>query len=122
MKVKLIMAATAAFLIVSTSLADARHRHHGGYGLNCGRYMSQLLGVESTPLARDYARKFTHVAAGPGAVVVQSRRGMDSSGRHRGGHVSRIVSMISNCRAVVEDNRGTYERNICKNLIAYVQP
>lgn len=90
---------------------------------SCGREMSAIVGVESTPLARDWAVKFPRTSAREGAVVVQSRRGMDSSGKRRGGHVSLIVRMVSSCRAIVRDNRGQpYERDICKNIIAYVDP
>ena len=108
-------------LAASMSISEARGRHHG-YGLNCGRFLSSLLGVPNTPLALDWAHKYRHTSAGPGAVVVQSRRGMDSSGKRHGGHVSVIVSMIDNCTAVVKDNRGQCPRNICKNLVAYVSP
>jgi hypothetical protein len=52
---------------------------------------------------------------------VQRRRGR-ALGGGPGGHVSRIVSLISQCRAIVTDEKGTYERDICRNLVAYVKP
>jgi len=30
--------------------------------------------------------------------------------------------MTGTCTAVVSDEKGQYERNICKNLVAYVDP
>jgi hypothetical protein len=110
-----LIAAVAACLILAIAPADAR----GSF--SCGKYMSRVTGAPYTPLAREWATKFPHTSAGPGAVVVQSRKGR-ALGGGPGGHVSRIVEMISTCRAIVNDNRGTYERDICRNLIAYVRP
>ena len=89
---------------------------------NCGRFMSRHTGTPMTPLALDWARKFPHTSKSVGAVVVQRRKGMDSSGKHQGGHVSIIVELLSDCRAIVRDNSGQYEREICRNLVAYVSP
>jgi hypothetical protein len=90
--------------------------------LICGAVQMRHFGIQdqSFRLAKHWA-VLPHTSAHPGAVVVQSRRGSDSAG-HPGGHVSRIVSMRGNCRAVVSDSRGTYERDICSRLIAYVDP
>ena len=89
---------------------------------DCGRYMSRHTGAPMTPLALDWARKFPHTSKSVGAVVVQRRKGRDSSGKRQGGHVSIIVELLSNCRAIVRDNSGQYEREICRNLVAYVSP
>ncbi len=62
-----------------------------------------------------------HVSAQPGAVVVQRRNGR-ALGGGPGGHVSRIVEMKGQCRAIVADDRGQYERDICSRLVAYVMP
>lgn len=62
-----------------------------------------------------------HTDAHPGAVVVQHRHGR-ALGGGPGGHVSRIESMVGQCRAIVTDEKGTYERDICSRLAAYVQP
>lgn len=37
-------------------------------------------------------------------------------------HVEGLVRVSGHCRAIVTDNRGTYERDICRNLVAYVLP
>lgn len=96
--------------------------HANAASFSCGRYMSRHLNVDMTPLALDWARKFPRVSKQVGAVVVQHRRGMDSSGKHRGGHVSLIVELRGECRALVKDNAGIYERDICKSIVAYVMP
>jgi hypothetical protein len=62
-----------------------------------------------------------HAQPAPEVVVVQRRHGR-ALGGGPGGHVSRIVSVISQCRAIVIDEKGQYERDICKNLVAYVRP
>ena len=83
----------------------------------CGWYMGKVTGHtdRSLWLAQNWARRFPRTAARPGAVVVWSRGG-------KKGHVAKIVSMQGNCRAVVHDNAGTYSRDICRRVIAYVQP
>lgn len=83
----------------------------------CGWYMGRLTGHSdrSLWLAQNWARRFPRTAARPGAVVVWSRGGNK-------GHVAKIVSMQGRCRAVVHDNAGTYTRDICHRVIAYVQP
>jgi len=87
---------------------------------NCGRYMSYVFKIKTRPLALSWA-SFPHVAAAPGVVVVQRRKGR-ALGGSPGGHVSKIVSLVGPCRAIVNDNRGTYERDICRGLVAYVSP
>jgi hypothetical protein len=98
------------------------YRHHGG-GLICGAVQMAHFGIHDGRfrLARNWARLLPHTTAQIGAVVVQSRSGRDSAG-HPGGHVSRILSLQGSCRAIVADSRGTYSRDICHNLIAYVRP
>ena len=83
----------------------------------CGWYMGRVTGHtdRSLWLAQNWARRFPRTAARPGAVVVWSRGGSK-------GHVAKIVSMQGRCRAVVHDNAGTYSRDICRRVIAYVQP
>ena len=98
----MIKALTVAAAIALTTLpANAR-------GFNCGRYMSHVFHLpHQIALALDWARRFPHVSARPGAVVVQRRRGHNSAGGP-GGHVSRIIRLTSHCRAIVNDNAGTY--------------
>lgn len=83
----------------------------------CGWYMGRITGHSdrSLWLAQNWARRFPRTQARPGAVVVWTRGG-------RSGHVAKIVSMQGRCRAVVHDNSGTYSRDICRRVIAYVQP
>lgn len=83
----------------------------------CGWYMGKLTGHRdrSLWLAQNWARRFPKTSARPGAVVVWTRGG-------NSGHVAKIVSMQGRCRAVVHDNAGTYSRDICRRVIAYVQP
>jgi hypothetical protein len=88
---------------------------------NCGIAMMAITGRREPglALARSWLR-FPRTVAGPGAVVVQSRKGR-ALGGGPGGHVSRIVEMRGSCRALVQDNRGTYERDICSRLLGYVR-
>jgi hypothetical protein len=87
----------------------------------CGVTMMRITGQRDPrlALARSWL-KFPRTSAGPGVVVVQSRSGR-ALGGGPGGHVSRIVELRGSCRALVQDNRGTYERDICRNLLGYVR-
>ena len=125
-----IILTTLTFLTIFVSNADARHltRHHhhlsfGGGHFICGLTQRLYFGIKDTSLnlALEWKRKFPHVAAAPGMVVVQHRRG-HALGGGPGGHVSRIVSLVGACRAIVADEKGTYERDICKNGAVYVNP
>jgi len=92
---------------------------HGGF--NCGRTQASFFGLgPAFNLALHWAT-FPHTSAHPGAVVVQRRAGR-ALGGGPGGHVSRIVQVIGQCRAIVADDRGTHQHDICRNLVAYVQP
>jgi hypothetical protein len=117
-------------LVVATLPAQARHyahhywhaHHHWHTGsFNCGRTQAAHFGLSAAfNLALHWAI-LPHTSAHPGAVVVQRRAGR-ALGGGPGGHVSRIVSIQSHCRAIVTDNVGTYSRDICRNLVAYVSP
>ena len=92
---------------------------HGAPPANarCGWYMGRHTGHarRSLWLAQNWAREFPRTSARPGAVVVWSRGG-------NRGHVAKIVALNgSRCRATVHDNRGTYQRDICRGVIAYVR-
>lgn len=84
---------------------------------SCGWYMRSVFGGRHGPefnLAQTWIRKLPRTAAHVGAVVVWTRGGNK-------GHVARIVSLTGPCRAVVNDNRGTYERSICgPRVLGYV--
>ena len=114
MKTLRIATASLAVILLTGTISYA--------ALICGAVQMRHFGIhdQSFRLAKHWAT-LPHTSPHPGAVVVQSRRGHDSAG-HPGGHVSRIVEMRGNCRAVVSDSRGTYIRDICSRLIAYVDP
>jgi hypothetical protein len=127
MRVILIVAAVLA----STVVPGLARGHHHGYGYHthyahhghfiCGATQAAYFGLSSAfNLALHWAT-LPHTSAQPGAVVVQRRAGR-ALGGGPGGHVSRIVSVLGECRAVVTDDRGTYTRDICRNLVAYVRP
>lgn len=94
----------------------------------CGWTQCALNGISKAecrkrglPLALNW-KQFPRTSAQPGAVVIQTRRGK-ALGGSAGGHVSRIVSLTDDPRfAIVRDNRGTYRRDIRKNLVAIVSP
>ena len=113
-----LISATALALVLSVTTSDAA-------SFNCGKYQCRIHGIKncgSLALALEWAKKFTRVnQPAPGIVVVQTRKGR-ALGGGRGGHVSKIVSVTSPCRAIVQDNRGRYERDICKNRVALVAP
>lgn len=99
-------------LTISTS--DAR-------GFICGATQARYFGTGSN-LALQWAKDFPHTSTpAVDVVVVQTRKGR-ALGGGPGGHVSRIVQPISECRAIVADENGQYERDICKNRVALVVP
>lgn len=125
MKIKFTAALAAIVIVTSlTHPAEARRHHYNSTGhFICGLTQRLYFGIRDPALnlAREWARRFPHVAARPGAVVVQWRTGR-ALGGGPGGHVSRIVNVVDACHAVVTDEKGTYERDICRRLIAYVVP
>lgn len=109
-----IAAATVTVLLTITT-ADA--------AFNCGVTQMRHYGFRDNAfrLAKNWAKLLPHTSAHEGAIVVQYRKGRDSAG-NPGGHVSRILQMRGSCEALVADEKGQYVRNICKALIAYVDP
>lgn len=110
-------------LLAAVSLAvpaNARPAHHAHY--ICGVTQARFFGLPESKfaLALNWAT-LPPTDAHAGAVVVQRRAG-HALGGGPGGHVSRIVQVTGQCRAVVTDESGTYSRDICRNLVAYVQP
>lgn len=108
------VAISMALILVALTTAEAR--------FDCGRKQRADHGITDPKynLALAWA-DMPHVSAQVGAVVVQTRPGR-ALGGGPGGHVSRIVEMKGQCRAIVSDNRGQYERDICSRLVAYVMP
>jgi hypothetical protein len=89
---------------------------------SCGWHMRKVFGGRYGPeFNRAYAwARLPRTSLSPGAVVVSSRRGRGCGGPC--GHVVKVVRVIDACRAIVTDNRGTYERNTCRNRVAVVRP
>lgn len=115
MTTKTIAAVGAALILFAIpNIADAR-------GFICGATQRAYFGVGSN-LARQWARDFPHTSTPAVDVVVVQARAGRALGGSPGGHVSRIVQPISDCRAIVADEKGQYERDICKNRIALVVP
>ena len=103
-----------AALIATTAIATAR--------FDCGRTAKRLTGSTcGSALALEWARNCPHTYAHAGAVVVSRRHGR-ALGGGPGGHVALIISVIDSCHATVRDEKGTYERDICKNQVAIVEP
>lgn len=104
---------TLIALTASVASAEARY--------DCGRVQRAHFGLpERYNVALAWA-DLPRTSAQPGAVVVQTRPGR-ALGGGPGGHVSRIVEMRGSCRALVADDKGRYERDICSRLVAYVMP
>ena len=118
---RILLAATIMLLLLPVS-AQASQHHHRHHGFICGVTQARYFHLPESKyaLALNYAG-LPHTNPHPGAVVVQRRAGR-ALGGGPGGHVSRIVRNVSQCLAVVADEKGTYTRDICKNLVAYVQP
>jgi hypothetical protein len=110
------LSVTALALVLSATNVDAA-------SFNCGRWMCKRVGIAncgSLALALEWARKFPRTSARPGAVLVQTRKGR-ALGGSRGGHVSKVVALTDKpCRVIVQDNRGRYERDHCRNFVAFV--
>lgn len=84
---------------------------------SCGWYMRGVFGGRYGPefnLAQNWYRRLPKTYAHSGAVVVWTRGGIY-------GHVARIVRVTGPCRAVVNDNMGTRERDICRRVLGYVR-
>ncbi len=81
----------------------------------CGWYLRRKLGHSDAGLnlAQNWLR-FPRTSAHAGAVVIWTRGG-------REGHVAQIVQVTGNCRAIVTDNRGTYQRDLCRGVLGYVR-
>jgi len=111
---------TAVLFVVPAQARPVHHSHRAHY--ICGVTQARFFGLPESQfaLALNWA-SLPHTDAHAGAVVVQRRSG-HALGGGPGGHVSRIVEVTGQCRAVVTDNTGTYSRDICRNLVAYVQP
>lgn len=115
MRTTLRIAAALAALLATVTIASAR--------FDCGRVARHHYNLPPDPYNRAlaWADNLPHTSAAPEMVVVQTRPGRDSAGGP-GGHVSRIVRLTGTCSAIVVDEKGSYERDICARLVAYVDP
>ena len=115
------LVAIFAVTIFLISPAEARKRHRSG-GLICGLVQMTYFGIKDQKyrLAKMWGN-FPRTTAHAGAVVVQRRNGRDSAG-NPGYHVSRIEQMTGSCSAIVADEKGRYERDICGRGAVYVNP
>ena len=105
-----------ALIAVSISAVDARGR------FICGATAKRLTGSTcGSNLALAWAHNCQHTTLHAGAVAVFRRKGR-ALGGSPGGHVALIESVIDGCHAFVHDERGRYERDVCKNLVAFVTP
>jgi len=103
----------------------ARAFHHGACdGIHrciCGSTQAAHFGLprfvrgHNLWQAREWTRAFPHVSAQAGVVMYQHGGGPT-------GHVSRIVEVRGQCRALVADERGQYERDTCSRGAVFVQP
>ncbi len=98
------------------------HRRHyarrggrcdGFHGCRCGVTAARLHGLplnykgHNLKQAHGYVEAFPRSSSpAPGNIVYQHGGGPT-------GHVSTIKQVLSRCEAVVADDRGTYQRNIC---------
>src|ERR1035437_7378779 len=98
------LSAVAIFcaLALTIGTADARQSRHHQHGFICGLVQRLHFGLPPKyNLALAWA-DLTHTIRAPSAVVVQRRRGR-ALGGGPGGHGSCIVSLISQCRAIVTE-------------------
>lgn len=117
-----------AAMAVTTPAMAYHHRHHHHRGGKCDGFQACRCG---TTAARRHGLPYVYrginlkQAAGwkqigtpistpiPGAVAYWRRGGPT-------GHVATIERPIDRCNAVVSDDRGTYQRNICGALLLSV--
>lgn len=114
----------AVLMVIATfNIAEARRRGpcDGIHRCTCGSTQARHFKLprfykgHNLWRAVEWKRAFPRASLAPGVVVYQ--RGGGPSG-----HVSRVVRVISRCRAIVADERGTYERNVCSRGAVYVRP
>ena len=131
MKFMTVLAALLTLVFIHP--AEARHRHHhyrhhhsvsscdGIHRCRCGSTQTAYFGFPRMFNGHNLWRAIEWVAANPRttahAGVVMYQHGGGPSG-----HVSRLDSEPSGCRAMVVDDAGRYERNICSRGAIFVDP
>lgn len=111
----------ACLALLPMQQSEARGRCDGIHGCKCGStqtrhyHLPRNFNGHNLWRAVEWIHAFPRTIASAGAVVYQ---------RHGGpsGHVSRIVRLTSSCHAIVADDRGEYERDICSRGAVYVDP
>jgi hypothetical protein len=117
---------TIAFaMILTIPAAEARHRHHGScdgiHRCRCGSTQAAHFGfpriyhTHNLWRAIEWVHAFPRTTAHAGVVMYQHGGGPS-------GHVSRLVSDPVGCTAMVADDAGRYERNICSRGAMFVDP
>ena len=100
------MAAFAAFFLLIPATSYARGKCDGIHRCICGSTQARHFGLPriyngyNLWQAREWGRAFPRTTAHAGAVAVWPH------------HVARIVQPLENGKAIVADERGTYERSI----------
>lgn len=119
---KYLTMAVAIFAIFFVNSAEARRGSCDGiHGCTCGSTQTRHFGLprvyngHNLWRAVEWKRAFPRTSARPGVIVYQHGGGPS-------GHVSRIDSMLTVCKAIVTDEKGTYERNICARGAIYLDP
>ena len=111
-------------LIVFSGTAEARNRRGSCDGIHrcrCGSTQANYFGLPRVYKgfnlwrAVEWKRAFPRTTAHAGAVMYQHGGGPS-------GHVSRIVEVTGKCRAIVADDAGRYERNLCIRGAIFVDP
>lgn len=123
---KHILVAGLCVLLLATTAEARTHRHRGGacdgiHRCTCGSTQARIFGLprmfhgHNLWQAVEWTRAFRHTSARAGVVMYQHGGGPT-------GHVSRIVSVLNQCTATVEDEKGQYVRNICSRGATFVDP
>jgi hypothetical protein len=121
---KLTATLIAAFVTVAVANpVQARHHHSGScdgiHRCRCGSTQARHFGLprifkgHNLWRAIEWTRAFPHTVAHAGVVMYQHGGGPS-------GHVSRLVSDPVGCTAMVADDAGQYERNICTRGAQFV--
>lgn len=108
-------------LLLPTLDAEARGRCDGIHRCRCGSTQTAYYNLPRNYngynlwQAVDWVKAFPHTTARSGVVGYQRTGG-------RTGHVFRVASVISDCKVMATDEKGTYERDICRHRTTFVDP
>lgn len=116
----------AMSLVLATALAfasavEARGRCDGVHGCTCGVTAARNAGVAvnyngyNLKQAVQWTRAFPRTSAAPGTVLYQRTGGPT-------GHVAVVTAVLDQCTVTVKDERGQYDRDICRRHTTFVDP